>query len=103
MSVGHVARGLEEAGIPTVTVMVRAFRHVAEAMKLPRTVLTRNPMGRTLGAPGDTERQREVLEAAFSLLETASRPAAIVQMEQPFRPGGPKTSENHGNPSSATT
>ncbi len=98
MSVGHVARGLEEAGIPTVTVMVRAFRHVAEAMKLSRTVVTRNPMGRTMGAQGDKERQREVLETALSLLQTASGPVAIVEMEQPFRPGGRGVPEDVGHP-----
>ncbi len=87
MSVGHVARGVEEAGIPTVTVMVRAFRHIAEAMKLPRTVITKHPMGRTFGAAGNAGGQRDVLEAALSLLETASSPATLMELDQPFQPG----------------
>jgi hypothetical protein len=52
---------------------------------LPRTVLTRHPMGRTLGAVGDAEGQREVVEAALSLIENASGPPAVFQMKTPFR------------------
>ena len=87
MSVGHVARAIEESGIPTVSVFVRSFRHVAERMGVPRTVVTRNPMGRPMGAAGDTERQAEVLESAFSLLETADRGGSVLDLEVPFRPG----------------
>jgi len=78
---------MEAAGIPTVTIMVRSFRHVAETMRLPRTVVTRHPMGRPLGAPGDAERQRAVLEAALSLLEGAPSGGAIMELEAPFRVG----------------
>jgi hypothetical protein len=78
---------VEAAGIPTVAVFVRSFRLVAEEMKLPRTVVTRHPMGRPLGAPGDRDRQRSVLDAAFDLLESATAGGAIVELPQPFRPG----------------
>ncbi len=87
MSVGHVARALEEAGTPTVVIMVASFRHVAEAMSLPRTLITRHPMGRPLGAPGDVERQRAVIEDALSLLQTATTGGAVVEREAAFRPG----------------
>ncbi|MDT8370335.1 MAG: hypothetical protein RQ745_14095 [Longimicrobiales bacterium] len=87
MSVGHVARALEEAGIPTVTIMVRAFRPVAEAMHLPRTLITRHPMGRPLGAPGDVERQREVLEDALKLFEEAASGATVIERPDAYRPG----------------
>lgn len=87
MSVGHVARALEETGISTVTIMVRAFRHVAEAMRLPRTLITRHPMGRPLGAPGDAERQRAVVEDALALLEHATVGETVVEREEPYRPG----------------
>ena len=87
MSVGHVARAIEDAGIPTVVVMVRSFRHVAERMALPRVVITRNPMGRPFGAPGDIDRQTAVLDAALSLLDGAIDGPSIVELEQPYRPG----------------
>jgi hypothetical protein len=44
-------------------------------------------MGRTLGAPGDVDRQRQVLAAAFDLLETAQSGGTLVELEAPFRPG----------------
>lgn len=85
MSVGHVARAFEAAGLPTVVVQVRAFRHVAEEMKLPRTIITRHPMGRPLGAPGDRRRQRQVVRAALSLLETATKAPVLIELTAPYR------------------
>jgi hypothetical protein len=73
--------------MPTVVVLVRAFRHVAEDMRLPRALVTRHLMGRPLGAPGDTERQRRVLLAALQLLEEATEGGTIVEFPDPYRPG----------------
>ncbi|RMF92097.1 MAG: hypothetical protein D6736_04070 [Nitrospinota bacterium] len=87
MSVGHAARVIEEAGIPTVVVLIRAFRHLAEEMKIPRTLVTRHLMGRPLGAPGDAERQRQVILAALRLLEEAKEGGTIVELPDPYRPG----------------
>ena len=80
MSVGHAARLLEAAGIPTVIVAVRAFRPRMEPMNLPRLLLTPHLMGRSLGLPGDTETQRTVLRAAFDLLETATAGGMIIEL-----------------------
>ena len=88
MSVGHVARAFEAAGLPTVVVQIRAFRHVAEEMKLPRTVVTRHPMGRPLGAPGDRRVQRRVVLAALELLATATRAPALIELPEPYRVPG---------------
>ena len=85
VSVGHVARAAEESGIPTVGVYVRSFRHVAEQMMLPRTVVTRHPMGRPLGAPGDHERHRLVVGTALRLLEEADSPGTILEIDEPYR------------------
>lgn len=87
VSVGHIARGFEEAGISTVSVFVHAFKHVAEQMNLPRTVVTRHPMGRPLGAPGDRRRQRTVIEAALNLVDDAVQGPALVELEEDWRPG----------------
>ncbi len=87
MSVGHVAREIERAGIPTVAIYVRSFRHVAELMGLPRTVITRHPMGRPLGAPFDTQRHSEVVGAALDLLESAETGGSMIELEAAFRPG----------------
>ena len=85
MSVGHLARLIEEAGTPTVAVYVNAFKHVAKAMRLPRVLVTRHPIGRTLGAPGDAERQREVLERALDLLESAESGETLIELALQYR------------------
>lgn len=88
VSVGHVARLLEEAGIPTVTLGIRAFREQLAAMALPRVLVTPHPMGRTLGAPRDHEGQREVILRALELLEDAEEGGTIVEFDGQYRPGG---------------
>ena len=87
MSVGHVSRAIEEAGIPTSTIFIRAFRHVAEEMRLARVVVTRHPMGRPLGAAGDHDRHRRVTVSALELFDSADEPT-IVELPDPFRVGG---------------
>jgi len=86
VSVGHIARKAEAEGIPTVAVVVRSFRHVAVEMGYPRAVVTRHPMGRPMGPPGDTVTQRRVVETALGLLVDASEGGAIVELEEPYRP-----------------
>ena len=68
---GHIARLIEAGGIPTVVVASAVFEDKLTAMRLPRLVLTRQMMGRTLGRPGDVETQQKYLEAAFEMLNTA--------------------------------
>ena len=66
---------------------VRAFKQVAEVMRVPRTVITNHPMGRPLGAPGDRDRQAHVIDAALDLLDTATQGGTIVELDEPWRPG----------------
>jgi len=83
VSVGHVQRAIEEAGIPTVSVYIRSFGHIPELMGLSRSLITRHPMGRPLGAPGDGKRQRSVVEAALALLESPTQ--TIVEFDETYR------------------
>ncbi len=76
-SVGLVARALEQAGIPTISVFIRAFAHIAGRLRVPRVLVTPHLMGRTVGPVGDRARQREVVEGALRLLEEASVPQTI--------------------------
>ena len=80
---GHVQRAIETAGIPTVSVSVKCFGHVAELMSVPRAVITQHPLGRPLGAPHDVDRQRAVIEQALSLLD-ATEPT-IVEFAESYR------------------
>jgi len=60
--------------------VAKAFRPRMEIMQLPRLLLTPHLIGRPLGLAGDVERQREVLLAAFELLETASKGGTVVEL-----------------------
>lgn len=73
---------MESAGLPAVSVHVRAFGHIPPLMGLSRAVITDHPMGRPLGRPGDTDRQRAVVERALGLLGSATQ--TIVEFGQPF-------------------
>jgi len=75
--VGLIARTIEAAGIPTVSIML--LRDIAEKVKAPRTLLLRWPFGHPLGEPGNREQQRTVLHAALTLLVEASVPGTIVE------------------------
>lgn len=83
MSVGHVQRAIETAGIPTVGVYVKSFGHIPSLMGVARALVTQHPMGRPLGAPGDGERQAEVVRAALALLESTEQ--SIVEFAQAWR------------------
>jgi hypothetical protein len=72
VTVGHVARTIEEIGIPTVCVYIEAFRPDAELLKPARTLVTPNLMGRQLGLPYRREQQVAVIRDALHLLETAA-------------------------------
>ena len=69
--------------MPTVSVYVKSFGHIPELMGLSRSVITQHPMGRPLGAPGDGDRQRSVLDMALGLL--ASNEPTIVEYPDPYR------------------
>jgi hypothetical protein len=78
VSVGHLARLIEQAGIATVVIAVRAFRSRFEEMQVARALITPYIMGRPLGFPGDIDGQRAILLAAIDLLDNATSGGTIV-------------------------
>lgn len=86
MSVGHVARLFEEAGIATVVVAIRPYENRIKMMSLPRALLTPHLMGRPLGAPGDRETQLKVIRHALNMLETAEKGGTIEHFPGAYRP-----------------
>ena len=68
---GHVARLMEEAGIPTVVVAVAAFEQPLKKMALPSVLLTPFLLGRPVGPVGDARTQRQVILAALNLLDSS--------------------------------
>jgi hypothetical protein len=85
VSVGHISRALEAVGIATTTIMVEAFRHRAVEMVIPRTLITRFPMGRPLGAPNDVERQLDVLRSGFNLFQSATEAGTVIDYPHTYR------------------
>jgi len=67
--VGLVARVLEAAGTPTVTLnMIWVYQRL---VGMPRVAAIEHPFGRPYGDVGDDATQRAVLEAALAVFETA--------------------------------
>jgi hypothetical protein len=73
-----LARVLEEAGLSTVLVTNGPFFC---SVGVPRFVAVEFPYGHMLGFPGSSDMQREVVEAALSLLEEADAPEAMRQLD----------------------
>jgi D-proline reductase (dithiol) PrdB len=79
--VGLVARKIEEAGIPTVTLeMIWIYTRL---VGIPRVGAIEYPFGRPYGEVGDRDGQRAVLQAAFEIFDKAREPGHVEHL--PFR------------------
>lgn len=78
---GLVARAIEAAGIPTVTLSV--VRQATLAVPAPRNVLVRFRLGQVFGEPGHRSQQRTILRAALAALGSITQPGAVVEL--PYR------------------
>ena len=78
---GLVARQIEAAGIPTVTLnMIPAYHRL---VGMPRVAAIEHPFGRPYGDVGDVDRQRAVMESALAFATSASGPGDVIHL--PFR------------------
>lgn len=66
-SVGLLARAVELAGIPTMTLAV--VKDVVESVRPPRVALYDGKLGAVSGAPNFPEHQRRILDEALRLIE----------------------------------
>ncbi len=72
---GLVARVIEAAGIPTVTLnMIWVIQRV---VGMPRVAAIEHPFGRPYGDVGDAATQRAVLLAALRVFEAAREPGHV--------------------------
>lgn len=78
---GLVARKIEEAGIPTVT--LNMIWTLQRAIGMPRVAAIEHPFGRPYGDVGAKEVQRAVVEAALDMAITAEAPGEVRHL--PFR------------------
>jgi D-proline reductase (dithiol) PrdB len=73
--VGLVARVIEAAGIPTVTLnMIWVYQRL---VGMPRVAAIEHPFGRPYGDVGDADTQREVLRAALHVARDATAPGHV--------------------------
>jgi D-proline reductase (dithiol) PrdB len=73
--VGLVARKVEAAGIPTVTLnMIWPFQRL---IGMPRVAAIEHPFGRPYGDAAGAETQRAVLQAALRVFDTAREPGHV--------------------------
>jgi hypothetical protein len=66
-SISLVARGLEQAGIPTMTLAVD--KEIVESVRPPRAALYQGKYGSVAGLPNFPEHQRRILDEALRLIE----------------------------------
>ena len=69
---GALANFIKRSGVATASISL--IREQSEAVRPPRALWVPFPLGRPLGAAGDADFQKNVLRAAFSMLETATEP-----------------------------
>lgn len=71
-----MARGLEEAGIPTV--LMGAAKDIVEHCAVPRFLFSDYPLGNAAGLPHDVHSQDATFELALRTLEAAPAPRTTV-------------------------
>lgn len=71
-SVSLIARALEQAGLPTMTLAVD--KEVVTSVRPPRTAFYKGQLGAVAGAPNWPEHQRRVLDEALRLIEPMDQP-----------------------------
>ena len=74
-----LARTFEEAGLSTV--LVTMMPYWAERLGVPRTVGVEFPYGHPLGRPGDRDTQTGIIREALRLLEEATGPGEIRELD----------------------
>jgi D-proline reductase (dithiol) PrdB len=71
-TMGILARGIEESGIPTIVISVDKL--ASERIRAPRTAYYEGEYGSVAGAPGWPEHQLRVLDESLRWMETFDQP-----------------------------
>jgi hypothetical protein len=77
-SVGLIAREIEAAGVPTLS-MTSAWS-ITAAVRAPRAAFVDHPLGHTTGRALDPAGQRAIVEAGLRGLETITEPGTIIDL-----------------------
>jgi hypothetical protein len=73
--VGLIARAIESAGIPTVSISIT--KDLTESVGVPRAVFVKWPLGHPLGEADTEAQQRTMIYEALQLLVEANEPGTI--------------------------
>jgi D-proline reductase (dithiol) PrdB len=76
--VGLIARAIEEAGIPTVS--MSSALDLTTLVKPPRTYFVNYPLGHTTGKPFDRQNQLEIIRTALSGAKNIGEPGTIIEL-----------------------
>ena len=77
---GLVAREIEAAGVPTLS--LSGAWDITQAVLPPRSVYIHHPLGNQCGAPGDMEGQREIVRGALEVGIAIEHPGEIARLPQ---------------------
>ncbi len=77
-AMGVLARVVELAGIPTVS--VTGARDITERVRPPRAAYLGYPLGYSLGRPGRSDEQRRIVADVLALAERVRTPGEIVDL-----------------------
>jgi len=91
-----LARVIEAAGIPTVTVTMMPV--LSEKHQSSRILGVQFPFGHNFGPVGAVDTQTRVLAAALDLFDTATEPLSRVDLDETW-PGDPKEAYKNWQPS----
>ena len=75
---GLIARALEEAGIPTLS--MTSARDISAAAGVPRGAFLDYPLGHTAGKAGESELNRSIMLDALLAFESIDAPGTIVDL-----------------------
>ena len=75
---GLIARAIEEAGIPTVS--MSSALDISTLVKPPKTFFVNYPLGHTTGKPFDRNNQMQIIKAALGGAGDIGEPGTIVQL-----------------------
>jgi D-proline reductase (dithiol) PrdB len=83
--VGLVQREIEAAGFSTISLSM--MPELTASVGVPRIAAIEHPFGLTLGLPGDSVRQLEVLGATLRAVEEISEPGSVVNLPFEWKSG----------------
>ena len=76
---GLIARSIEEAGIPTLT--LTSALSITRSVNPPRAAFLDYPLGRTAGPPHAPAVQRRILLDALTGFETITEPGGFIELD----------------------